>query len=141
MNSDNTFMTKLRINDQFFTNYMLYFSENHHISIRGPRTLRLTKETTNVTAECHGYGKPLPSVVWRKGGKEVLKVGTFSKAYANQVVQVLENVNSSEWNITNRLYLRTSGITYNESGNYTCEVFNGVGTNYSETESIEILCE
>ena len=80
-------------------------------------------------------------MVWRKDGKEVHRIATFSKAYANQVVQVLENVNSSLWNVTSRLYLRTGGITYNESGNYTCDVFNGVGTNYSETEGIEVLCE
>ena len=94
-----------------------------------------------MTVECHGYGKPLPSVVWRKDGKEVQKIATFSEAYANQVVQVLKQTNAAPWNFTSRLYLRTGGITYNESGNYTCEVFNGVGTNYSEQQSIEILCE
>ena len=65
----------------------------------------------------------------------------FSEAYNDQVVQVVEYASSSQWNVTNRLYLRMGGITYNESGNYTCKVFNGVGTNYSEEQSIEVLCK
>ena len=95
----------------------------------------------DVTISCHGYGKPLPSIVWRKNGSAIKRLSAFTDAYSNQVVQVLEYGNSSQWNVTSRLYLRTGGITYNESGNYTCEVFNGVGANYSETENIEVLCE
>ena len=79
--------------------------------------------------------------MWKKDGKEVKNISMFSEAYNNQVVQVVEYANSSQWNVTNRLYLRMGGITYNESGNYTCEVFNGIGANYSEEQTIEVLCK
>ena len=121
--------------------YIPKYLERHHVHIPKPHTLKLKNNTRNVTVECRGYGKPQPTVVWKKDGKEVKNISVFSEAYNNQVVQVVEYASSSQWNVTNRLYLRMGGITYNESGNYTCEVFNGVGANYSEEQSIEVLCK
>ena len=105
-----------------------------------PRTLKLKSGAKNVTVDCHGYGKPLPTVLWCKDGRKIKNVSAFSEMYNDQVVQVMHYTGASKWNITSRLYLHTRGISYNESGNYTCEVFNGVGANYSEEESIAVLC-
>ena len=125
-----------------FIRYNIFkLTERHHISIQKPHTLKLKNDTRNITVDCHGYGKPLPTVLWKKDNKTIKNVSDFSESYNDQVVQVLEYASSSQWNVTNRLYLRMGGITYNESGNYTCEVFNGVGTNYSEEQSIEVVCK
>ena len=105
-----------------------------------PQVLKLVKNEKNAMVDCYGYGKPLPSVVWKKDGVEVKNISVFSEAYNNQVVQVFDFSRSSSWNISSRLFLRTGGITYTEAGNYTCEVFNGVDTNHSEKGNIEVLC-
>ena len=82
----------------------------------------------------------MPAVVWKKDGKEIKRVSVFSEAYSNQVVQVVNYSKPARWNVTNRLYLRTGGVTYAESGKYTCEVLERRGANYSEEQSIEVLC-
>ena len=46
-----------------------------------------------------------------------------------------------QWNVTSRLYVRLSGVTYQEAGNYTCEVLNGVGSQRSVNATTEILCK
>ena len=78
--------------------------------------------------------------MWKKDGVEVKNISVFSEAHNNQVVQVFDFSRSSSWSISSRLFLQTGGITYTEAGNYTCEVFNGVDTNHSEKENIEVLC-
>ena len=112
----------------------------HQVYIPKPHVLKLLNQTKDVKVDCYGYGKPLPSVMWKKDGVEVKNISVFSEAYNNQVVQVFDFSRSSSWNISSRLFLRTGGITYTEAGNYTCEVFNGVDTNHSEQQNIEVLC-
>ena len=114
--------------------------ERHYVSIPQPHTLKLKNDTTNITIDCHGYGKPMPAVVWKKDGREIKRVSVFSEAYSSQVVQVVNYSKPARWNVTNRLYLRTGGVTYAESGKYTCEVLERRGANYSEEQSIEVLC-
>lgn len=43
-------------------------------------------------------------------------------------------------NVTSDLYLRIGGVTYNESGNYSCTAGNGVGDNPATTD-VEVICE
>ena len=43
-------------------------------------------------------------------------------------------------NVTSDLYLRIGGVTYNESGNYTCTADNGVGEN-TAAASVEVICK
>ena len=43
-------------------------------------------------------------------------------------------------NVTSDLYLRIGGVTYNESGNYTCTADNGVDENTAAT-SVEVICK
>ena len=120
---------------------LLSHIERHRVNIQKPLIRKLAKDTTNVTIDCYAYGKPLPSVVWKKDGKEIKSVPGFNRsAYGGEVVQVLQRSGPSEWNVTSRLYLRTAGIGYGEAGNYTCEAFNGVGPNTPDQQSVEVLC-
>ena len=101
-------------------------------------TLILRQNAKNVTIDCYGYGKPLPVVTWRKGVDVIPRVSAFTMNSSDQVVQMLFNASGGPWNITSRLYLRSSGVTYQEAGNYTCEVSNGVGNGSVTTD---VLCK
>ena len=71
-----------------------------------------------------------------------MEVHNFSEKDSNEVVQVAEtSPYNSPWNVTNRLYLRVSGVTYQDAGNYTCEVFNHVGGNISTADTVQVFCE
>lgn len=112
------------------------------ISVPPPRVLKLHYKETNVTVDCSVYGKPVPSVIWKKDGNAVELVGHFSPLkHGQKVVHNQFNTSSaSQWNITSRLSLRTSGATYSEAGNYTCEASND-DSRSSVTETVELLCE
>ena len=104
--------------------------------------LNLLKHEKNVTAYCQGYGKPRPDVKWLRNGKEVKKAKKSMNDYRNEVVQAtLGPTKESPWNVTSRLYLRVDGVTYPDAGNYTCEVFNGVGSNDSLKETLQVFCK
>ena len=121
-------------------NQRLYFPVPPKIYVPEPHVLKLENDWKNITIDCYGFGKPLPSVVWKRYGVGVKNVSTFSSSHLEEVVQVIRRHGLPPWNVASRLYLRTGGITYNESGNYTCEVFNGVGGNLSTERTIEVLC-
>jgi len=57
------------------------------------------------------------------------------------VFQRVVNKSGYPWNVTSRLYVRLDGITYQEAGNYTCEVTNGVGNQGTVNATSEILCK
>ena len=108
------------------------------VQVSPAHSLKLLKNDKNISVDCFGYGKPRPSVRWKKGADEV---PTAEKLNINKVVQIVSNTSSeSPWNVSSRLFLRTGGITYAEAGNYTCEVFNGVDRNHPEKQNIEVLC-
>ena len=70
-----------------------------------------------------------------------IHVVTFEKLvrYSETVVQVISRATSP--NISSILYLRTSGITYQEAGNYTCVVVNDLVVGHSIWISVEVLCK
>ena len=103
--------------------------------------LNLQRNEKNITIDCFGYGKPLPSVAWRKGGDTIPQIFLNTANYSDVVVQKVLNTSGDPWNVTSRLYVRLSGVTYQESGNYTCEVSNGVGSQGSVNATTEILCK
>jgi len=93
-------------------------------------------------ADCHGYGKPKPIVKWVRNGTDVLTVDNFTIDSRSEVVQAILDPNKeSPWNVTSRLYLRVSGVAYQDAGNYTCEVFNGIGGNGSLRDTLQVLCK
>ena len=81
----------------------------------------------NVSFVCFGQGYPKPKVTWKKDGNvtEYPFVSTIISA-----------INSST-----RLDIGADGVTYQESGNYTCEVYNGVDGMPTVTASVEVICE
>ena len=103
--------------------------------------LRLRRNAKNVTIDCYGYGKPTPSVTWRKDADVIPHVPMVTANDSDAVVQRVFNTSGNPWNVTSRLYVRLDGITYQEAGNYTCEVTNGVGSQGSVNASTEILCK
>ena len=112
-----------------------------HVYVPLPRVLMLYKNETNITVDCYGYGKPVPSVMWKRDGNPVKLVPYFTPNYEQEVVQDLFNTSSNSlWNITSLLYIRTGGITYSEAGNYTCETSNAASHD-SVTEEVELLCK
>ena len=118
------------------------FSVPSEVFLSGPAIRIFKKGDKNASVTCYGRGHPAPNVTWTKGsGETVLQVDDVSLAnksrHALQVLPV--NVTSFPENVTSRLYLRPSGLTYEEAGNYTCTSSNGVG-GAAETR-VEILCE
>ena len=112
-----------------------------HVYVPLPRVFKLYKNETNITVDCYGYGKPVPSVMWKRDGNPVKLVPYFTPNYEQEVVQDLFNTSSNSlWNITSRLYIRTGGVTYSEAGNYTCETSNAASHD-SVTEEVEVLCK
>ena len=102
--------------------------------------LRLEKGQKNTTVDCFGYAKPAPTVKWKKGDTYVSLMSMNSSR--NEVVQQIYNTTSSSpWNVTSRLYLSISGATFTEEGNYTCEVYNVLGANYTVNQTIEVACK
>ena len=91
--------------------------------------------------DCHGYGKPTPVVTWTRNGKNIATENNFTD-YRHKVVQGNPDSSAeSPWNVTSRLYLRVDGVTLEDAGNYTCEVFNGVGGNISATDTLQVFCK
>ena len=119
-----------------------FFIALARVFIPGPRELRLLNGTQNVTVDCLGYGKPLPTVRWTRNGSFILEVNNVTGKHSNELVQVTEMPrHNSAWNATSRLYLHINGVTYQDAGNYTCVVFNGVVMNFSAEDTVQVLCK
>ena len=99
-----------------------------------------SRGATNQTLTCVGQGYPTPIVYWMKNNKTI-DVVTFDKLvhYSETVVQVTSRATSP--NVSSVLYLRTSGMTHQEAGNYTCVVSNDLGIGHSVRTSVEVLCK
>ena len=69
----------------------------------------------------------MPIVVWKKDGNLTLLPAVSS---------IVSAINSSE-----RLEIGGNGATYQEAGNYTCEVNNGVDGMPVLSSTLEIICE
>ena len=114
-------------------------SASAEVTVEPSGTLVLIRNAHNITVDCTAFGKPRPSVTWFKGREEVRLV---DQADANEVVQVLLNSTAgSPWTVTSRLYLSIAGASYDDAGNYSCLVHNGVGHNTSLNETVEVLCK
>lgn len=125
---------RLRDTEGIFNFYIL---EPAKIGIAGPQVLKLHRGEKNITVECFGRGKPRPTITWKKNGTEILKTANETRS---NVVQILSK-SSDIWNVSSVLYLRLAGVTYDEAGNYTCELYNGVDQNKTVESSISVLCK
>ena len=76
-----------------------------------------------------------------KGAEHIASVSAITGNNSDRVVQLSFNTSGVPWNVTSRLYLRTDGVTYQEAGNYTCKVSNGVGDEGIVNATTEVLCE
>lgn len=122
--------------------YTLSSTAHSQATVSPTNELKLLKYDKYITVDCHGYGKPTPKITWMRNNKSILTVKNFTADYGDKVVQaIFEPSEASPWNVTSRLYLRVNGVKYQDAGNYTCEVFNGVGTNISATDTVEVLCK
>ena len=124
------------------TDLFSFFLAHSRVFIPPPQELNLVKNLQNVTADCYGYGKPAPKVIWIHNNKDIPTVPSLTDETRGNVVQMeFEPRAGSPWNAGSRLYLRADGVTYQDAGNYTCEVFNGVGGNISATDTLQVFCK
>ena len=57
--------------------------------------------------------------------------------FTSDVAQVIwSNITEKLQNVSSRLYLRSSGITLNDAGNYTCKAWDGVSGSAEETVQV-----
>ena len=98
--------------------------------------------TKDTIVPCSGHGYPTPKVYWKKDNKTITSAARDQLVnLTNSVVQVQTVASSPLTNSSSVLYLRTSGLTYNEAGVYKCVVSNGPGVNHSASISMEVLCK
>ena len=126
-----------------FSCKIFFWSTAHSQATISPTNkLKLLKYDKNIIVDCHGYGKPTPKIRWMRNKRGIPTVKNFTADYSDKVVKaIFEPSEASPWNVTSRLYLRVAGVKYQDAGNYICEVFNGVGSNISATDTLEVLCK
>lgn len=108
--------------------------------------LKVHLNERNVSIICKGKGYPLPDVTWKKKNKIIPKFQNSTVASDDLVYQ---ETNLSEFSTksnsylqkTSVLFLRKKGITYDDYGNYTCEVLNKNQTSQPLQKTVEILCK
>ena len=69
----------------------------------------------------------MPTVVWKKDGNLTV---------LPTVTSIVLAINSSK-----RLEISGNGARYQEAGNYTCEVYNGVDGIAAVSSTLEVICE
>ena len=92
-----------------------------------PDEIKLSLGQRNVSFVCYGEGYPMPTVLWKKDGN------------AGGYATISMNVSST--NSSTRLEIRPEGVTYQDAGNYTCEVYNGVDGQRKISHKLEVICE
>ena len=106
-----------------------------------PHLLKLNRGDRNISIECYGYGKPTPTVLWKRDGVTVAIVPEFNDSYGNDTIQVIRNSHRTLWNVMTLLYLRTNGVTYVHAGEFVCEAQNKASGNSSARQPVEIVCK
>lgn len=126
------------------TNYYLFISKLYlsaspsiYTSHTSPTVFK--RGAVNQSINCYGNGYPRPSISWHRSNTIIPVVVEMTSNDTNRVVQVVKSdISFPLQNISSRLYLRTSGLTYAEAGNYSCQVSNKVST---ARRVVEVLCE
>ena len=106
--------------------------------IVGEKIKKLRKGQKNATIVCLGYGYPNPKATWRINGAELpgypnssIGSGIYQRRYTN---------NKALQNVTSVLYFNQSGSTFEDYGNYTCEVTIENALDI-DLEIVEVLCK
>ena len=108
------------------------------------RLLVVRRQQKNTTVDCYGYGKPSPIVIWLRHGVQVpLLSDSKVSNNSDRVFQVITSGGngSSRWNASSRLYIVPRGVTYQEAGEYVCQVQNSAQRNMAINETVNVACE
>ena len=110
----------------------MLFSVSPKILVYPLNDTRSEKQTANL--RCDFYGYPLPSVTWKRDGKDLPARDGISVSY-NLRLRLSERQVSSVLNITN--------LVRSDQGLYTCIVNNTVGTvvSPSRTGYLTVNCK
>ena len=74
--------------------------------------------------------------MWKKQTKEIPVADVPDNNRVKQ--KIYSDIKHPMENVTSNLYLRIGGVTYNESGNYTCTSVNVVG---NASTGVEVICK
>ena len=112
------------------------------------RTIIVNVNDKNITIPCRGKSYPKPSVIWKKDNSNItIPSPENSTEAAND--SVYQMITESGWDsksneyleVTSTLFLRPSGIRYEDHGNYTCEVLNANESSIPLNETVEVQCK
>jgi hypothetical protein len=117
---------------------VFYFSALPKVYIIGGEIKKLRKGQKNSSIVCHGYGFPNPRATWKINNTEIsessnspIGSGIYQRRSTNDLV--LQNVTST-------LYFDQNGSTYEDFGNYTCEVSIEPAPETS-SEIVKVICK
>ena len=98
----------------------------------------MRKGQKNASIVCRGYGYPNPKATWKINGTEIPQ-NPYS-SIGSGIYQRRSNNDESLENVTSTLYFKQSGSTFEDYGNYTCEV---TIENARDTDSkvVAVLCK
>ena len=117
---------KFRLSETYFS-LLSFISVPASVFVSPPEVYRLSLGQKNVSFLCFGHGYPIPRIVWKKDG--------------NPIVYPIVSQNLSAINSSKRLEVKADGVTYEEAGKYTCEVYNGVDGMTAASATLEVLCK
>ena len=106
-----------------------------------PHLVKLYRGDRNISIDCYGYGKPAPTLLWKRNGVSVAIVPEFNDSYVNDTVQVIRKEHPRHWNVIASLYLRNNRVTYDDAGEFVCEAHNTAAGNTSARQPINIVCK
>ena len=88
--------------------------------ILGNKTKKMRKGQKNASIVCLGYGYPNPKATWKINGKEIQQ--NSNSSIGSGIYQRRSTNDLPLKNVTSTLYFNQTGSTFDDYGNYTCEV-------------------
>ena len=95
----------------------------------------------NVSIVCTGMSYPTPQVTWKKNNQPLPNTVNDSTVY--QLLKTFSNDSRIDKpiKVTSTLFLRPSGINYEDYGTYTCEVLNRNESTIPVSKMIDVFCK
>ena len=106
--------------------------------ILGEKPKKLTHGQKNAKLVCLGYGYPNPTATWKIHDIEIPK--DQNSSIGSGIYQRKSTNDSVLKNVTSTLYFNKNGSTFNDYGNYTCEVTIG-NAHDNDSTIVEVLCK